>query len=132
MRMKPNGYLLLDTLVGLTMIAMLITMLAVTLGHQRKASRSLAATRTAVSLAEQVLTNLQVGHADFHITTDDEDYDGEPTRIDAAPLDGAHAPNQLAWVNVSVVYHGQVAVLTGLARTDAVEAYNRAMTGGKP
>jgi len=72
--MARRGIMLLDSMIGLGIIAVLIIVLSVAMTRQQRASRALAERRVAIRAAEAALSRMQTGQSfpeglfDAHLT----------------------------------------------------------------
>jgi hypothetical protein len=108
--MRPRrGFLFADAMVGLAIVAMLATLLAVAVNRQQRARERLADSRAAERLAEYVLLSLQHGQPIPPAPAD--------TTIDIHPATGGIAPAGFAWKIVQTHVHSQAAELIGLTPT---------------
>ncbi len=109
---RCRGILLLDAIMGLSVVALVAVVLAAAVGQTKRASDKLAQQRAAMRIAEQVLTQLQTGQ--------------EPTvandgvRWGAQILEVQQAVAEHQWVRVSIEWQGQAASLVGLVPGKAV------------
>src|ERR1700722_18090456 len=104
-RRDRQGFLFADAMVGLSIIAMLATLLAVAVNRQQMARQRLADSRSARRLAEYVLLSLQHGQP-IPPATD--------AKIEIHPATGGVAPAGFAWTIVQTDVHNQIASLIGL------------------
>ncbi len=111
-RVRRRAFLLTDTLVGLTIAAVIAAALAVALHTFRTHDRTLADLRAATRLAEQTLTNLQAERT--------RPAPPPHTTIDLQRLQtGDRIPGQ-TWLKVSVTRSQRTVSLTGAVPTAAL------------
>jgi type II secretory pathway pseudopilin PulG len=108
---RSHGFLLVDVITALVLLAALGTAMVVAQSARSHAARKLADTRTAIRLAERSLSELQSGRS---IPTDMPDAHVEVRRLTGDP----GIPGQ-KWVQVRITLNGQSAVLSGLVPTQA-------------
>ena len=111
-RRRRGGYLLIDVMMGIAIVGVMAIAMAVAADHQRRASRRLADYQTTVRLAEQVLTDMQLGRP---VVVVDQGVSVTVQRVDG----GAPIPGQ-AWVQVTATRAPHVARLVGLAPVGAI------------
>jgi uncharacterized membrane protein YdjX (TVP38/TMEM64 family) len=104
-----RGFLFADAMVGLAIVAMLATLLAVAVNRQQVGRQRLADTRSAQRLAEFVLLSLQHGQPVPPAP--------DNAKIQIRPAIGGVAPAGFAWTMVQTQVHNQSASLIGLAPT---------------
>ena len=104
-----RAFLFADALIGLAIVAMLATLLAVAVNRQQLARQRLADTRSAQRLAEYVLLSLQHGQPIPPAPAD--------AKIEIHPAQGGVAPAGFAWKIVQTHVHSQTAKLIGLTPT---------------
>ncbi len=98
---KRRAFLLADAMMGVAILATLITIFAASLGAQQRASRKLADSREAWRAAESALSDLQAGHA--------------TKRAEIHPAAGGNAPAGFVWVEAVASRGDATARLVGLA-----------------
>ena len=101
-----RGFLFADALFGLSIIAMLASLLAVAINRQQMARQRLTDSRSAQRLAEYVLLSLQHGQPIPPIS--------DNAKIEIHPAIGGVAPAGFAWTVVQTNIHNQIASLIGL------------------
>lgn len=111
MRREHRGFLMIELVTGLALVAFVVTMMAVALHRQAKVSDRLREAREATMLAERTLTALQTGHSAPASTK------GQGVRISHANQEPAGT--KWVWVTVDAQVNGRHATLTGLVRGDA-------------
>ena len=97
---KRQAFLLADAMMGVAILATLITIFAAALGAQQRASRKLADSRAAWRAAEAALSELQVGHP--------------AKRAEIHPAAGGNAPAGFVWVEAVASRGNATARLVGL------------------
>jgi hypothetical protein len=118
LRVRRAGFLELDILAGLFIVAALTLSLAAVLGRQHRAVQKLADSRAAMQVAETVLTDLQAGRAGPG-GAPQPGGGGPDTSVEVRPAgDGANAANAAdahsgTWVEVVVTVRGGHASLVG-------------------
>ncbi|MFA9480380.1 hypothetical protein ACERK3_19080 [Phycisphaerales bacterium AB-hyl4] len=95
--------MLLDAVLGLTLIIMVITVLTVAAGHQQRGAMYFGLERELVYEAEHVLTDLQQGRPASPLHED------SIVVVNALPI----TDESLPWVEVRVERAGQAATLYG-------------------
>jgi Tfp pilus assembly protein PilX len=111
-----GGFLEIDVLAALVILAALTLALGAVLGRQHRAVQKLADTRAAMHLAEAVLTDLQAGRP-LRKAGGDADVSVQLRSADDHAAGGAAAD---AWVEVVVNVRGGRASLTGLVPKDSI------------
>ena len=114
--------MLADIIVGLGVVAILATALAISLSRRQAVSDHLADSREATRVAEQTLTALQSGEK---VPASDEH-----TKIDVKPMSGALEIGTAHWVTVQVTHNGRKVSLSGLAKSAAEASTRPAEAGG--
>jgi type II secretory pathway pseudopilin PulG len=104
-----RAFLMADAVVGLAIVALLATLLAVAVNRQQMARQRLTDTRYAQRLAEYVLLSLQHNQPIPLETAE--------TKIEIHPTPGGSAPPGYAWTIVQTHVHSQAAQLIGLTPT---------------
>jgi type II secretory pathway pseudopilin PulG len=112
-RTRRCGFLLIDALVGITLIGMIVAMFAMASGQYRRSQRALSHQRAAVRVAEHTLYAMQTGGA--AAPARDEDVHVTVSRVKGEAVDGR------VWVSVEVHHHGQRAELVGLVPLAALK-----------
>jgi len=113
-----RGFMLMDVIGGLILVATLATVLAIAMNRQNRAQQKLADSRAAVRIAERVLADLQTSGK---TAADDDD-----TRITIHRAEGAADARGLAWAEVRVAFRDQQASLVGLVPRQSLPAEGRA------
>ena len=101
-----RGFLVLDALLGLALIATASLVLLGTIKHERAAELRLTDSRSAVHLAEHALMNLQHGQPVPALSPD--------TQLTIRSATGGSAPAGYVWVKVEAAVHGQHRQLFGV------------------
>jgi type II secretory pathway pseudopilin PulG len=104
-RHSRRGFFWADVSLGLAVIAVVAVILVSAVGRQNKAAARLGDARAAARIAEDVLTGLQTGAG----APADAEANVRVVRSPAADV----APGK-EWADVTVVYRGRPATLTGL------------------
>ncbi|MEX2388337.1 MAG: hypothetical protein WD534_10680 [Phycisphaeraceae bacterium] len=107
MNRHRQGVMLLDTAIGLALIATVIAMLTAAASHQRRGGQHFALHRELVHEAETVLTALQQGRPAEAVH--------EQSRVRTRWLSAGEGDTALPWVEVRIERDGQSATLTGWA-----------------
>lgn len=105
-RARRTGFLLADVIVGMFILALLTTVLLVSLNLRSKSMRKLESQRAALEQAERVLAGLQSG--------------GVPSELQGSQLAVRRTGKRVGtmeWVEVSISREGRTAAITGLAPT---------------
>lgn len=100
-----RGMIILDVMAGLFLLAVMATLLAVTINTSSRSAARLRDQREAHQIAQQVLMRLQ--------TRSDLPAESEQTRIEV--VRSGHRVGSMEWIDVAVIHHGRRAELTGLA-----------------
>jgi type II secretory pathway pseudopilin PulG len=103
-----RGFLAADTIVALFIIGMLSMILVVGLSMAQKARDRLADQRSAIHLAETLMTQIQT-HQPIAMPNE--------AKINVQPVEAADGPVDGQWVRVQVEYHKATASLVGLTPT---------------
>ena len=114
---RRRGFMVMDAVGGLILVAILATVLAVALNRQNRAQQKLADSRAAVRVAERVLAELQASAKPA--------MEEDQTRIAVVPAEGAPDVRGLVWVEVRVACWGQHASLVGLVPRASLPAEGR-------
>jgi type II secretory pathway pseudopilin PulG len=109
-----RGFTLVDTMLGLALVAGMLVLLAVDLEQHRRTTGRLAQRRAALNLAEQVLTDLQAGRP-----APSQD-GGLAVRVAEVPSPAA-APKGGRWVEVRVTGPAGAQSLIGLVGASRAE-----------
>lgn len=115
--------MMMDAIIGISVIAVLLLALVQAVAMQRKASNRLADQRTALSIGTRILTALQTGHPlpTFAAATKVE----IKTLTDPAPM------TTQTWVEITIHHHDARDMLTGIAPSDHVKGAIKAMEGAR-
>ena len=113
MRKRHHGFMAMDAIAAIMIVAALATALAIGMNRQESAMRRLHDQRSAANVAERVLTRLQSGGAS-------QNYEG--SKVEVVPMKSPQAPSGYAWVEVRVKTNSSTASLVGLV--PAKEANN--------
>ena len=105
-----RGFLELDLIAGIAILAALTLALAAVLGRQHRATEKLADTRAAAQVAEAALADLRAGKPPQTAGGDDD------TSVEVRSEGSA---GQDKWVRVSVTVRGGRASVVGLVPADA-------------
>ena len=114
---RRYGFLMAEVIVGIGLMALVMTLLAVGAARHFRASQRLSDSRAAALLAEQTLTALQSGGV---MPADNK------AKVVVKRLDVSSNARGLIWATVDAQVNGRTASLTGLIRADAKDA------GGTP
>ncbi len=106
-----RGFFLIDITIGLAVIVALALTLALVSGQERRALQRMEQRRTAQRVAEDVLSDLQTGHAAAARPNIE-------TQVSLVPGDPPAAG--YVWCKVQVIDNGQQAALIGLVPAKAV------------
>jgi hypothetical protein len=104
MRTRRRGFFISDAILGLAILVMIATALAIAAGRQNTAARKLANSRSAARMAERALVAMQ-----------------SRTPVEASPsvkverLADASPAKGYTWVQVTATVEGRRALLIGLA-----------------
>lgn len=115
MRKAKRGFILMETVVGLTMLGALLLGLATVLHQYGHATHSLEAQRAGLRAAEDVLSQL---HAGKPVSLDLPDMQ---VQLHAARTPPTPPPDGFAWAVVTVEYCQTEASLVGLVRRKTFE-----------
>jgi type II secretory pathway pseudopilin PulG len=112
-----NGYIAADAVIALGIVLILLTVLSVSVGRQRRGSERLADSRAAIRLAEETITALQTG------ATPPAAPQGMTVAVRPAQAQGdLQPPAGSTWVDVVVSYNnGRSSSLSGLVRAEAAK-----------
>ncbi len=121
---RNSGLMLMDAMVGMTILGMLLGVLAVAISQQQHASSKQHSQRRLDRLAEGVLTDLQQGKAP---TAAAWEVESEPTYAVSASADNLGPCEGWAWVTVTAHYERQVSSIVG-----AVPTHSLVLIGGTP
>ncbi len=109
---KRHGYVLMEFMVGLSVVMFMLVLLLATLGKVRESQIIMASRRQAVFLAEAQLADMQVPGQTVVCN--------ESTTMTL--LDEQPADHRYAWVRLTVTHDGQQASLVGLICREYVGA----------
>ncbi len=115
--------MMMDAIIGISVIAVLLLALVQAAAMQRKASNRLADQRTALSMATRILTALQTGDALPPIAA--------PTKVEIKTLDNPAPMAAQIWVQVTIHHHEARDMLTGIAPRDRALAAIKALEGAR-
>lgn len=104
-----RGFFWADVSIGLGIVAIVAVLLITAVGRQNKATARLGDSRAATRIAEDVLTSLQTGAS----APADAEANVQVVRSPATNV----APGK-EWADVTVVYRGRTATLTGLVAAE--------------
>lgn len=119
---RHRGFFLIDALIGLLLIGVLATLLAVTADRTSRAQRRLADDRAATRAAERVLVSLQAGTP--------LQPPGDDTKILVQRLDTETADR--VWVRVTATVAGRPATLYGLVAAPAADQATKTYGEARP
>ncbi|MAX27360.1 MAG: hypothetical protein CMJ19_22925 [Phycisphaeraceae bacterium] len=105
-----HGYVLMEFMVGLSVVMFMLVLLLATLGKVRESQIIMASRRQAVYLAEAQLADMQLSGQ-----TVVRSESTTMTLLDDQPDD-----QRYAWVRLTVTHDGQQASLVGLIRSEYV------------
>jgi type II secretory pathway pseudopilin PulG len=105
---RPNGWFLADAIVGMTIVVILTSTLAVAISRQSLGSQRLAESRAATRLAEATLIALQTSQPAPAVP--------EGAKVMVEP---GEALGNCRWATVSVTINRHTSQLSGLVRADA-------------
>ena len=115
MRTRGHGYLLMESVVGLSILSAMVVCLAVSTHQYARGVNAMADHRAAHRSAECVLTELQTGRpASLDIPQ-------MQVELSAAAKPPTPTPDGFVWAVVSVEYRQKRARLVGLAPRDAFD-----------
>lgn len=107
-RPRPaRGFMMIDILMGLTLLGVLLGAMALAGSESRHGSRELGDQRAAARIAQAVLVDLRLGHP--------APADREGAHVDLTRLETSADPRGQAWFEVRVRRGKQTAKLIGLA-----------------
>lgn len=106
-RNDRRGFLIIDMLIGLTLLGTLATVLAIGVRSQQKGAAHLAESRAALRAAEAALIDLQSG------ANQPTPRRGVTVRVTDDPTTPASAGHR--WVRIEAICNGRSATLYGLA-----------------
>jgi len=114
---KQYGLIVTDMMVGLAIVSLLATILAVTLGYEKRAVRAADQQQHLAVQAEQVLVSMQSGTPVPEIEL--------PQQLHVTPVEAPTGTTAagLAWVRVEVTRGPQSASLVGVVPESAATAY---------
>ena len=115
MNKRHRGFFLLDTIVGLIILAILGVVLGKAISWQQHSGQRLADVRAASRCAERTLLELQQGHEPPSMDT------GETVRIE--PAIGGTEVNGFVWVRVTGSCNHSSVTLLGLSKREAMERH---------
>jgi type II secretory pathway pseudopilin PulG len=115
MNKRHRGFFLLDTIVGLIILAILGVVLGKAISWQQRSEQRLADVRMASHCAERTLLELRDGHEPPLLDVD------ETVRIE--PAIGGAEINGFVWVRVTGSCHRSSVTLLGLAKRGAMEKH---------
>ena len=104
-----RGYMLIDVMGALMIVAALAVSLAVGLGRQHRMAQKMADTRAALAVAEAVLADLQAGKPSrqAQLAADAD------VKVQVRPAAGGRPGAKTEWVEVEVTVRAGRAALTG-------------------
>jgi type II secretory pathway pseudopilin PulG len=103
---RKRGYIFADAVIALMIAAVLSTLLAVSVNASARGRRGLSDSRQAMRLAEEALSDLQLGRASASAPQD--------TSIQVKDLTDAPAVANWRWVTVTANVNHRTAILIGL------------------
>ena len=106
-----RGFMLIDVIVGLIVVAILTVTLGVAVTKQRRATDRLGDSRESMRLAEQTLTSLQTAAPPPTAPQD--------VTVSVKRDDSIRAPSGCVWALVTVTQNGRSVELAGIIRKDA-------------
>ena len=115
MRTTRRALILMETVVGLTMLGVLLLGLVTVVHQYARATHSLEAQRAGVRAAECVLSQLQAGK---RVSLDLPDMQVKLSAVTTPPTP---PPDGFAWTVITVEYRKTEASLSGLVRRKAFE-----------
>lgn len=101
-RSKQSGFILIDVLAGIFLLAALSTAMMVAINVRNRAAIKFADQRQAIELARQTLADLQANHPPPNLPN---------ARISISPT--TQPARDLRWVRVTVELNGRSATLAG-------------------
>ncbi|XAM00067.1 hypothetical protein OT109_01515 [Phycisphaeraceae bacterium D3-23] len=113
-RRRCRGIFITDAVVGLSILAALITIAAITLGHDQRATRAATEHRQLTATAEEALLALRLGQ-----TPETPEL---PVELILEQVTMDDAPPGKAWVRATASRGGQSVSLLTLAPVDALPA----------
>lgn len=103
---RHRAFFLIDTVMGLAIIASVAILLIASVRHEQSAELKLTASRSAIHLAEHALLNLQHGQPMPAVTGD--------THLTIHRATGGTAPAGYVWVTVDATVRGHHRSLVGV------------------
>jgi type II secretory pathway pseudopilin PulG len=119
-RVLPRGFVIIDVVIGLAILAAIGAALVVALNRQQGAAARLAETRGLTWAAEQAMAELQSGRKP----------QVEGVRVEASPAEAA-PPAGYAWVRVRAERNGRSATLVGLVPAEVAPPAEKVEGGAR-
>jgi len=119
MQSHRHGVIMLDTLIGLSLVSLLMIGLIFAAAQQQRAARRLETQRALTHRAEAAISRMQAGQPP---TLDDPTH--TDTTIEISPVANAEATAGRVWVKVTAREAAQSASLTALAPERALAAWH--------